>query len=105
LNVAILTSYPAPITTPIVNNYREFIKSLPSRGATAERLVAGPSKQITLQRDARSYPEFEIRNLASNGNVWTGNGDETKAHFPPLKTFKPEDYPSEKKCSFAIWQV
>jgi beta-lactamase superfamily II metal-dependent hydrolase len=95
-------SYPAPITTPIVNNYRAFIKSLPGRGATVERFVAGSSKQITLQRETSRYPEFEIRNLASNGNVWTGVGDETKAHFPPLETLKPEDYPSENKCSLAI---
>lgn len=76
--------------------------SLPSRGGNAERFVPGSERQITLKRTPERYPDFDIRNLASNGDVWTGVGDETKAHFPPLETLKPEDYPTENKCSLAI---
>ncbi len=95
-------AYPAPIAGPQFPNYHAFIKSLPGRGGTVERFVPGVKKQITLKRTPDRYPDFSIRNLASNGDVWTGVGDETKAHFPPLETLKPEDYPSENKCSLAI---
>jgi beta-lactamase superfamily II metal-dependent hydrolase len=95
-------SYPAPIPGPQFPNYHAFIKSLPGRGGTAERFVPGSKKQIVLTRTPDRYPDFSIRNLASNGDVWTGVGDETKAHFPPLETLKPEGYPTENKCSLAI---
>lgn len=95
-------AYPSPVPGPQFANYHAFIKSLPGRGGTAERFVPGSKGQITLKRDPERYPEFEVRNLASNGNVWTGVGDETKAHFPPLEKLKPEDYPTENKCSLAI---
>ena len=95
-------SYPAPITGPQFPNYHAFIKSLPNRGGVPERFIPGSKKQVTLKRTPDRYPDFSIRNLASNGDVWAGVGDETKAHFPPLETLKPEDYPSENKCSLAI---
>lgn len=95
-------SYPAPIRDPQFPNYHAFIKSLPGRGGAAERFVSGSAKQITLKRTPERYPDFDIRNLASNGDVWTGVGDKTKALFPPLDTLKPEDYPTENKCSLAI---
>lgn len=95
-------SYPAPIPGPQFANYRAFIKNQPSRGGTAERFIPGSKGQVALKRAPERYVDFEVRNLASNGNVWTGVHDETKAHFPPLDTLKSEDYPSENKCSLAI---
>lgn len=95
-------SYPSPIPGPQFANYHAFIKSLPGRGGSAERFVPGSERQITLKRDPGRYPEFGIRNLASNGDVWTGVGEQTRAHFPPLKELKQEDYPTENKCSLAI---
>lgn len=75
---------------------------MPGRGGIAERFVPGSKGQITLKRDPQRFLDFEVRNLASNGNVWTGVGEETRAHFPPLKELKPEDYPTENKCALAI---
>ena len=95
-------AYPAPIPGPHFANYHAFIKNLPSRGGTAERFVSGSERQITLRRAPERYPDFEIRNLASNGDVWTGVGEQIRAHFPPLKELKPEDYPTENKCALAI---
>ncbi|QEE28968.1 hypothetical protein FTW19_13740 [Terriglobus albidus] len=95
-------AYPSPIPGPQFANYHAFIMSLAVRGGVAERFVAGSKEQITLKRAPERYSDFEVRNLASNGNVWTGVGDETKAHFPPLASLKPEDYPPENKCSLAI---
>jgi beta-lactamase superfamily II metal-dependent hydrolase len=95
-------SYPSPIPGPQFANYHAFIKSLPGRGGTAERFAPGSDRQITLKHTPERYPDFDIRNLASNGDVWTGVGEQTLAHFPPLKDLKPEDYPTENKCAFAI---
>ncbi len=95
-------AYPAPIPGPQFANYHAFIKSLPGRGGTAERFVPGSERQITLKRVPERYPDFDIRNLASNGDVWTGVGEQTRAHFPPLKELKEEDYPTENKCALAI---
>jgi hypothetical protein len=95
-------AYPAPIPGPQFANYHAFIKSLPSRGGTVERFVPRSEKQITLKRTPERHPDFDIRSLASNGDVSTGVGDQTRAHFPPLKELEPEDYPTENKCSLAI---
>ena len=95
-------AYPAPIPGPQFANYRAFIKSLPDRGGTAERFVPGADRQITLRRAPERYANFDIRNLASNGDVWTGVGEQSRAHFPPLKELKQEDYPTENKCALAI---
>ena len=95
-------AYPAPIPGPQFANYHAFIKSLPGRGGTVERFVPGLQNQITLKRAPERYPDFEIRNLASNGDVWRGSGLQTQAHFPSLNELKPEDYPTENKCALAI---
>jgi len=95
-------AYPAPIPGPQFANYHAFVQSLPGRGASAERFIPGSQRQITLKRAPERYPDFDIRNLASNGDVWTGIGDQTRPHFPPLRELKPEDYPSENKCALAI---
>ncbi len=95
-------AYPAPIPGPQFANYHAFIKSLPEHGGTAERFAPGAKAQIALRRSPDRFPEFEIRNLASNGDVWTGVGEQTFAQFPPLKQLKPEDYPTENKCALAI---
>jgi beta-lactamase superfamily II metal-dependent hydrolase len=95
-------AYPSPIPGPQFKNYLSFIKGLPGRGGVTERFVVGSDKQITLKRTPERYPDFDIRNLASNGDVWTGLGEQTQAHFPPLKDLKQEDYPTENKCALAI---
>jgi beta-lactamase superfamily II metal-dependent hydrolase len=95
-------AYPTPIPGPQFANYHAFVRSLPGRGGTVERFVPGSEKQITLKRAPKRYPDFDIRNLASNGDVWTGVGEQTRAHFPPLKQLKQEDYPTENKCALAI---
>ena len=67
--------------SPAFLEYRSWLK----QGKTkAQRLVPGRSDQITLLRDAAKYPEFKIRNIAANGEVWTGAGAATTRHFLPL---------------------
>jgi beta-lactamase superfamily II metal-dependent hydrolase len=94
--------YPVPQNNPQVKNYREFGRSLIQRGGRVERIVPGSKSQITLTQQAAKFPSFSIRNLAANGEVWTGIGEETRHYFPSLETLAVKDYPSENKCSLAI---
>jgi beta-lactamase superfamily II metal-dependent hydrolase len=96
-------AYPSPdhreLGTAAFLRYRELLK----RGATrAERLQPGRSDQIVLRADAKAHPQFEVRNIAANGEVWTGKGVETRKPFPALTSLDRDDWPTENMCSLAI---
>ena len=78
--------------------YREYFKSGRTR---VERFKAGRSDQIVPRNDPKTYP-LEVRNVAANGEVWTGVGSETKSRFPPLASLAPADQPTENMCSAGI---
>lgn len=41
----------------------------------AEKFAIGSRKQFAMVHNPKKYArEFEIRNLAANGEVWTGHG-------------------------------
>ena len=95
--------YPAPdhpeLRSPAMLRYREFL----AKGTTTvERLHPGRHDQIVLVKDARSYPQFEVRAVAANGEVWTGTGTETRPQFPSLDGVPREDGPTENMCSLAL---
>ncbi|WP_379847736.1 ComEC/Rec2 family competence protein [Larkinella bovis] len=96
-------NWPLPMTdNKNVQNHISFVKSQLARGATAEQFKAGSNQQFRLLKKADQYPEFEIRNIAVNGQVWTGIRDNVRNHFPPLEKLSKEDYPTENQCSAAI---
>jgi beta-lactamase superfamily II metal-dependent hydrolase len=96
-------NYPGPLNTPMVANYRAFLEwQRKSTGMQVERLQAGRKDQIVLRRDAAKYPNFEVRNIAANGEVWTGVGDNTRSHHPRISDLKPDEYPTENMCSLVI---
>jgi beta-lactamase superfamily II metal-dependent hydrolase len=92
--------YPATTTYDATLNYIRFVRAIDKHNTTVERLAVGSDKQITLQH--KPTLGFNVRNLAANGEVWTGRGDETKSLFPPLDTLQPNQYPPENPCSCAI---
>jgi len=94
--------YPTPSTDDGVVNYIRFVRSREKRGTKIEKLSAGSSRQIALQHSECEYPHFAIRNLAANGEVWTGQDERTQELFPPLSGLKPEEYPTENSCSIAM---
>ena len=79
--------------------YREYVKSGRMR---VERLMPGRSDQIVPRVDPKAYPQLEVRNVAANGEIWTGTGTETRSRFPPLATLAREDWPTENMCSLGI---
>jgi beta-lactamase superfamily II metal-dependent hydrolase len=94
--------YPSPSTDDGVTNYIRFVRSIEKRGTKVEKFSAGSSRQIALQHSQTEFPNFAVRNLAANGEVWTGHDESTQKLFPPLNTLKPEEYPTENSCSIAM---
>jgi glyoxylase-like metal-dependent hydrolase (beta-lactamase superfamily II) len=93
-------NYPAPLEDAATKNYRAFAKWQRDRNGTRlERFTPGRNDQIVLRHDAKAYPEFEVRNVGANGEVWTGVGTATRHHFPALETIPRADWPSENMCS------
>ncbi len=92
--------YPVPLEDTMVQNYRIFVRwQSQQRGMRVERFLPGRKDQILLLRSPGSYPDFEIRNVVANGEVWTGVGSSTRQHIPPLADIPREDRPGENMCS------
>lgn len=50
--------------------------------ATREEFKAGALNQIALRKNPSKYSNFQIRNIAASGVVWTGSGTATRNTFP-----------------------
>ena len=94
--------YPAPLNNEAALNYIRYAHAMEKHGSKVERLKVGSAKQVVLQHDAAAYGSVSVRNLAANGEVWTGHGEETKHLFPAIETLKPSQYPPENPCSQAV---
>jgi len=96
-------NWPLPLVDLKMQNYRKFIDwESTHRGMRVERVEAGRNDQIGLVRNKSCFPEFEIRNIAVNGHVWTGVGSVSRNHFPALSALPKTNYPAENKCSIAL---
>jgi hypothetical protein len=95
-------TYPMPQRAPFALNYLEYVKSRVKQGEACQRLRVGRQDQIRLLRAPSRYPNFSVRNLAANGEVWTGVGNATRHCFPDLARVREADYPTENMCSVAI---
>lgn len=85
-----------------VENYRKFVAARDARGEATERFAVGSARQFSLVHAPEKFPDFEVRNLAANGEVWTGRGETSTPRFPDLSTLKPSQYPTENMCSAAV---
>lgn len=66
---------------PLFQDYKMFTKYQMGKGMKAEKFTVGSRSQFVLVHDAAKYPEFEVRNLCANGEVWTGRGTATKKMY------------------------
>lgn len=96
-------NYPRSLDTDsMVANYRRFLAwQIQNKGLIVESFKAGRTDQITLLKQPQRY-SVEVRNLAGNGELWTGNGNTTRTLFPDLTGLKAADYPNENMCSLAL---
>lgn len=96
-------NYPFPMSdVPNLQNYIRFVNWQVKNGAKVEMFDAGSNQQFKLRKKADKYPGFEIRNIAVNGEVWTGVHNNTRKHFPPIESLSKEEYPEENALSAAI---
>jgi beta-lactamase superfamily II metal-dependent hydrolase len=94
---------PPPASDETIKNYRAFIdEQKEAHGLKAETIRVGAADQITLRHDAAAFKNFEVRNVAADGVVWTGEGDHTASIFPPLESIAADDKPSENMCSIGL---
>jgi hypothetical protein len=96
-------SYPAPLANTLVRNYRGFLEQRTSdHSLTVERIRVGRADQfVPVLENPSRYPAFEIRNVAGNGEVWTGKGTSTAKRFPDVKSPDAE-IPWENICSIGV---
>lgn len=95
--------YPSPTHAEFTRaDFIEYRDLLKQGVIKAERLQPGRDDQIVLQHGRAQYPQFRIRNIAANGEVWTGSGSSTQRHFPPLPQVPQADWPTENMSSLAI---
>lgn len=77
-------SNPVPLKGAAMDNYKKFIEwQLENNTFSMERFIPGSKSQFTLVNQPGKYPEFEIRNIISIGELWTGEGENTRYLFPP----------------------
>lgn len=96
-------NWPSPKSGDYVRDYILFVKSkVANNEAKAEQFRVGANDQFVLRREPASYPEFEIRNIAANGRVWTGTGHTERNQIPPLESLQPSSYPGENMLSCAF---
>ena len=87
---------PRPFRGTMADRYRALLEEQRGRGMEVERFEAGRNDQIVLRRRPERHPSFEVRNLAVNGQVWAGEGQQARNHFPEGSK------PGENPCSAAI---
>lgn len=51
-------------------------------GTKREAFQSGSNTQFKMNYNSSKYPTFEIRNLCSNGKMWTGAGNSAEETFP-----------------------
>lgn len=95
-----------PSNKAAVKNYVNAVKwHVENSGVKAEMFRAGVTDQIVPKT---SDYKVTVRNIAVNGNIWTGNGTETKMTFPekkdivvanPAKITGTDKCPAENICS------
>src|SRR5262245_44214080 len=94
--------FPAPFTDSTMVNYRRFLEAQKTHGMIVSQFLPGSRTQIRPVRDTAAFPSFEIRNIISNGRVWTGSGDVWKDLFPGPSNSAQEDWPSENMLSIGF---
>lgn len=95
-------AYPQRLEAPFAANYRAFVEARRRAGLAVERVQVGSATQIGARGHRATPHRFEVRNIAANGEVWTGEGSAKRRLFPDLAALARADWPGENQCSTAI---
>lgn len=89
--------------SPSMKNYLACVKGqVGKNGLQVERFVPGRSDQVVLRRQPQKYSQFEFRNVAASGEIWTGQGTATEHRMPSLETIPRKQWPDENVLSIAF---
>jgi hypothetical protein len=95
--------YDYPTTIARIENYRAFLDwQRQNADLEVQRFQPGRNDQIRMRRAPDRFPTFEVRNIAANGEVWTGLGTTTRETFPKPEDLSVDDYPTENICSTVL---
>lgn len=85
----------------IIQTFREYWKFIDfqssKNGMVHQTLRAGAKDQVVLRKGATAYPNFVVRNICVNGQIWTGYADNDY-----FSLFKSGQYPGENPLSTGI---
>ena len=96
-------NWPSPMKEEFMHNYLKFLNwHINENKAEVEKFAVGHNDQFVLLNNPTKYTNFEIRNIAANGHIWTGTASNSRNHFPPLESLSPSQYPTENKNSIAF---
>jgi hypothetical protein len=84
------------------DNYLAFIGDKSASGMQVQYLKAGSCNQIRLLTHPEAYPNFSVRNVKSNGWIWTGHDSTVEQHFPPIDTADNKSWPDENPLSNVV---
>ena len=83
-------------------NYLKYVAHRQRHAQAVERFVPGTTRQFALVRAPEKFPQFNVRNLAADGEVWLGEGEKTARLFPEISASSLQRLPTENMCSTAI---
>ncbi|GAA3580588.1 ComEC/Rec2 family competence protein [Snuella lapsa] len=61
--------------------FQDYQKFISKKDLSVEALIVGSNAQLVLLRQPEKFKNFSIRNVKSNGTIWTGNAEETFDYF------------------------
>lgn len=65
-----------------IEEYEKFVRHAVENGMVAEKFDVGSKKQFTMVHNPKRFAkDFEIRNLARNGEVWKGRGHKSERMY------------------------
>lgn len=95
--------YPEPVPEALMKVYKPVVDAVLANGGKVEKARAGAADQLTLADPKAVSTPFQIRVVAANGEVWTGQDDPATRMFPAQSPTTPaEERPSENECSVAV---
>lgn len=98
-------SYLTPPDDAMFANYKKFLAAqiASPRKMTVRAATAGSATDIVPVRQPDLAKNFDVRVVAVNDRMWTGQGDQSVVRFPALDSITvAEDKPTENMCSVAL---
>lgn len=85
-----------------MNNYFSFINQREKEKLANGNIQAGNRSQIHMRYNSSRYPDFFVRNIKSNGRIWSGKDTSTTEQFSMFRVNDPKTHPTENALSQVI---